>query len=85
MSDLKKISKKIVKTHLRGNIFKQYQDMVGTSDEIMNLEEESDDELKADKILQKLSKIMIAGDVSDHASISKRSASKESDSASSMT
>ena len=30
---LKKISKKIVRTHLRGNIFKKYQEMIGTSDE----------------------------------------------------
>lgn len=54
VEDLKKISKKIVKTHLRGNIFKKYQEMVGTSDEQMNLEEDSDNDNKADLIMKKV-------------------------------
>jgi hypothetical protein len=61
VEDLKKISKKIVKTHLRGNIFKKYHDMIGMTEDMINQEEEidSDNDNKAELIMKKVQEVMI--------------------------
>ncbi len=62
VEDLKKISKKIVKTHLRGNIFKKYKDMIGITDEQLDQEEEeedSDNENKAELIMKKVQEVLV--------------------------